>query len=134
MALDQQMLTARSELINNLQKTEQENRAKLDQMYYQVSEKDTLINQVRRKGIWLALLMLIRFLVAGKQRAGLEGGGVPQSIRDPDIQTDGGEEAGPCHPASEGATFAGFPCASRSRRAECRDGERNKWSQKHPVS
>jgi len=51
MALDQQMLTARSELINNLQKTEQENRAKLDQMYYQVSEKDTLINQVRRKGI-----------------------------------------------------------------------------------
>ncbi|XP_037712804.1 protein CROWDED NUCLEI 3 isoform X4 [Drosophila subpulchrella] len=32
MALDQQMLTARSELINNLQKTEQENRTKLDQM------------------------------------------------------------------------------------------------------
>jgi len=50
MALDQQMLTARSELINNLQKTEQENRAKLDQMYYQVSEKHTLINQVRQKG------------------------------------------------------------------------------------
>nr|XP_016927845.1 nuclease SbcCD subunit C isoform X2 [Drosophila suzukii] len=39
MALDQQMLTARSELINNLQKTEQENRAKLDQMYYQVNNE-----------------------------------------------------------------------------------------------
>ncbi|XP_037712803.1 myosin-14 isoform X3 [Drosophila subpulchrella] len=49
MALDQQMLTARSELINNLQKTEQENRTKLDQMYYQVSEKDTLITQVNNE-------------------------------------------------------------------------------------
>ncbi|XP_037712802.1 uncharacterized protein LOC119549119 isoform X2 [Drosophila subpulchrella] len=39
MALDQQMLTARSELINNLQKTEQENRTKLDQMYYQVNNE-----------------------------------------------------------------------------------------------
>ncbi|XP_052858195.1 uncharacterized protein LOC128265977 [Drosophila gunungcola] len=41
--LDQQKLTARNHLINSLQKTEQENRAKLDKMYCQVGEKNTLI-------------------------------------------------------------------------------------------
>ncbi|XP_052857778.1 protein Hook homolog 3-like [Drosophila gunungcola] len=44
--LDQQMLTARNHLIYSLQKTEQENRAKLDKMYCQVGEKNMLISQV----------------------------------------------------------------------------------------
>ncbi|XP_016981253.1 filamin-A-interacting protein 1 isoform X2 [Drosophila rhopaloa] len=35
--LDQQMLNARSDLINSLQKNEQENRTKMDKMYYQVN-------------------------------------------------------------------------------------------------
>ncbi|KAI8033045.1 hypothetical protein M5D96_014199, partial [Drosophila gunungcola] len=30
---------------------------------------------------------------SGKQRAGLEGGGVAQPLRDPEIQTEGGEAA-----------------------------------------
>ncbi|KAI8033061.1 hypothetical protein M5D96_014182, partial [Drosophila gunungcola] len=44
--LDQQMFTARNHLINSLQKTEQENRSKLDKRNCQVGEKDTLISQV----------------------------------------------------------------------------------------
>ncbi|XP_017039302.1 ELKS/Rab6-interacting/CAST family member 1 isoform X2 [Drosophila ficusphila] len=47
--LDQQMLTARSDLINRLQKLEHENRLKLEQMYFEVSEKDTMINQVNNE-------------------------------------------------------------------------------------
>ncbi|XP_017068838.1 protein FAM184A isoform X2 [Drosophila eugracilis] len=49
MDLDKQMLTARSELIKSLQKNEQENRAKLDQMYYQINAKETQINQVNNE-------------------------------------------------------------------------------------
>ncbi|KAI8033164.1 hypothetical protein M5D96_014079 [Drosophila gunungcola] len=47
--LDQQMLTARNHLINSLQKTEQENRSKLDKRNCQVGEKDTLISQVNNE-------------------------------------------------------------------------------------
>ncbi|XP_041563507.1 myosin-3 isoform X2 [Drosophila elegans] len=47
--LDQQMLTARSDLITSLQKAEQENRAKLDKMYCEVGEKNTLISQVKNE-------------------------------------------------------------------------------------
>ncbi|XP_070069557.1 ERC protein 2 isoform X2 [Drosophila takahashii] len=49
MDIDKQMLKARSDLINSLQKNELENRTKLDQMYYQISEKDTQINQVNNQ-------------------------------------------------------------------------------------
>ncbi|KAH8401045.1 hypothetical protein KR009_002607 [Drosophila setifemur] len=48
---DQHMLTMRGDLINSLQETEKDTRTKLDKMYYQVSEKDTLINQVRWAGL-----------------------------------------------------------------------------------
>ncbi|XP_052840536.1 myosin-2 isoform X2 [Drosophila gunungcola] len=47
--LDQQMLTARSDLIKSLQKTEQESRAKLEKMYCQVGETNTLISQVNNE-------------------------------------------------------------------------------------
>ncbi|KRJ99469.1 girdin isoform X2 [Drosophila yakuba] len=47
--LDRKLLEARGDLISTLQKNEQDNRSKLDQMYYQVSEKDTLINQVNNQ-------------------------------------------------------------------------------------
>lgn len=76
MVIDQKLLNARSELIATLQKNEEDSRTKLDQMYYQVSEKETLINQVRRKRMWLASLMLILLPPAGKQPAEFEGGGV----------------------------------------------------------
>lgn len=76
MVIDQKLLNARSELIATLQKNEEDSRTKLDQMYYQVSEKETLINQVRRKRMWLASLMLILLPPAGKQQAEFEGGGV----------------------------------------------------------
>nr|NP_725124.1 salto, isoform C [Drosophila melanogaster]AAM68658.1 salto, isoform C [Drosophila melanogaster] len=49
MVIDQKLLNARSELIATLQKNEEDSRTKLDQMYYQVSEKETLINQVNNK-------------------------------------------------------------------------------------
>ncbi|XP_032571876.1 coiled-coil domain-containing protein 186 isoform X3 [Drosophila sechellia] len=47
--IDQKLLRARSELIATLQKNGQDSSTKLDQMYYQVSEKDTLINQVNNQ-------------------------------------------------------------------------------------
>ncbi|KAI8033104.1 hypothetical protein M5D96_014142 [Drosophila gunungcola] len=58
--LDQQKLTARNHLINSLQKTEQENRAKLDKMYCQVGEKNTLISQSRGRELKAMPMLLCR--------------------------------------------------------------------------
>ncbi|KPU76080.1 uncharacterized protein Dana_GF12073, isoform F [Drosophila ananassae] len=43
---DQKMLSMRSELINNLQENEKESQNKINKMYYQANEKDTLLKQV----------------------------------------------------------------------------------------
>ncbi|KAI8033184.1 hypothetical protein M5D96_014061 [Drosophila gunungcola] len=58
--LDQQKLTARNHLKNSLQKTEQENRAKLDKMYCQVGEKNTLISQSRGRELKAIPMLLCR--------------------------------------------------------------------------
>lgn len=55
---DQKMLSMRSDLINNLQESEKESQNKIDKMYYQANEKDTLLKQVQVPDS-VAILILI---------------------------------------------------------------------------
>lgn len=55
---DQKMLSMRSDLINNLQENEKESQNKINKMYYQANEKDTLLKQVQVPDS-VAILILI---------------------------------------------------------------------------